>query len=175
MHDYDFLWVQKEKNTHWESIVNDTVVATVGGSFRLRFFLVETWTRSCMVDIALSRDTSLSTLHLKVLYESTLESIKTNELNTPLTSSFRLSQATDPKKPTKHKATDDFQVSSDGKLIIQDNEDEEEQHEPGSKRKRKLGTCPVRRLLEVYCWCWFVRPLISTALRQRVIHRCTYM
>lgn len=47
--------------------------------------------------------------------------------------------ATDPKKPTKRKATDDFQVSSDGKLIIQDNEDEEEQHEPGSKRKRKSG------------------------------------
>jgi len=47
--------------------------------------------------------------------------------------------ATDPTKPTKRKATDDFQTSSDGKLIIPDDEDEEEGYEPGSKRKRKPG------------------------------------
>ncbi|KAJ7336525.1 pre-rRNA processing protein [Desmophyllum pertusum] len=47
--------------------------------------------------------------------------------------------ATDPTKPTKRKATDDFETSTDGKLIIPDDEDEEERNEPGSKRKRKPG------------------------------------
>lgn len=48
-------------------------------------------------------------------------------------------EATDPTKPTKRKATDDFETSADGKLIIPDDENEEERHEPGSKRKRKQG------------------------------------
>jgi len=47
--------------------------------------------------------------------------------------------ATDPKKPTKRKATDDFETSADGKLIIPDDEDEEVRQESGSKRKRNLG------------------------------------
>lgn len=56
---------------------------------------------------------------------------------------FHLSLATDPTKSTKRKATDDFQISSDGKLIIPDDEDEREEQEPGSKRKRKPGTCSI--------------------------------
>ena len=50
-----------------------------------------------------------------------------------------VNQATDPKKPAKRKATDDFETSADGKLIIPDDENEEERREPGSKRKRNLG------------------------------------
>jgi len=50
-----------------------------------------------------------------------------------------LVKATDPKKPAKRKATDDFETSADGKLIIPDDHDEEERQETGSKRKRNLG------------------------------------
>ena len=53
---------------------------------------------------------------------------------------FRRFEVTDPNKPVKRKATDDFETSADGKLIIPDDEDEEERHEPGAKRKSKPGT-----------------------------------
>ncbi|XP_073238782.1 RRP12-like protein isoform X1 [Porites lutea] len=47
--------------------------------------------------------------------------------------------ASDPTKPTKRKKTDDFETSADGKLIIRDDESENELQEPGAKRKRKPG------------------------------------
>ena len=59
--------------------------------------------------------------------------------NIPWLASFLL-KATDPRKPAKRKAGDDFEISADGKLIIPDEEGEEERDEPGSKRKRKPGT-----------------------------------
>ena len=53
---------------------------------------------------------------------------------------FVSATATDPTKKPKRKTTDDFEISEDGKVIIQDNEDEDHRHEPGYKRKRNLGT-----------------------------------
>ena len=50
-----------------------------------------------------------------------------------------LFEASDPTKPTKRKKTDDFETSADGKLIIRDDESENELQEPGAKRKRKPG------------------------------------
>lgn len=50
-----------------------------------------------------------------------------------------LFEASDPTKPSKRKKTDDFETSADGKLIIRDDESENELQEPGAKRKRKPG------------------------------------
>lgn len=46
--------------------------------------------------------------------------------------------ASDPTKPVKRKAMNDFEISSEGKLLIPDKENKEDREEPGNKRKRKL-------------------------------------
>ena len=82
-------------------------------------------------------------------------------------------KATDPNKPTKRKATDDFQTSADRKLIISDDEDEEEGKEPGSKRKRKPGTvwrtvfCFIlKRNLRLHLFIYLREVIITSVLNE---------